>query len=129
MDSHREWAELEFEFMMLTRRRTLGPKDFGGSSVALYAFATRLMRDPGLKEMGEEKEKLTAEYKRIEDMPRKREILNRLKVLHDNMMGTFKSELKAEQASLGVTGTSSGGTAGGAGAAPPPPPEKPGQFQ
>lgn len=129
LERHREWAELEFEFMMLTRGRTLDPKEFGGSMVALAAFAMRLMLDPALKEKGEEKEKLTAEYKHTEDMQRKREILDRLKVLRDDMMGTFKSELKAEQASLGVTGTSSGGSAGGAGAAPPPPPEKPEQFQ
>lgn len=129
MELHREWAELEFEFIMLTRRRTLDPKEFGGSMVALAAFAMRLMLDPALKEKGEEKEKLAAEYKHTEDMQRKRQILDRLKVLRDDMMGTLKSELKAEQASLGVTGTSSGGSAGGAGAAPPPPPEKPEQFQ
>lgn len=129
LEPHREWAELEFEFMMLTRGRTLDPKEFGGSMVALAAFAMRLMLDSALKEKGEEKQKLAEEYKHTEDMQRKREILDRLKVLHDDMMGTFKSELKAEQAILGVTGTSSGGPAGGAGAAPPPPPEKPGQFQ
>jgi hypothetical protein len=128
-DQVKDWAKLEFEFMMLTRPRTPDSKDFGGSNGALSSFAARIMSDPANRMIAEEGGRLAAEYKQIDDMQRKRQIVDRLKLLRENVMAMMQLEIKNEQEVIGVTRTPPGGTTKGAGSKQPPPPLPPKNFQ
>lgn len=114
-DQVKDWAKLEFEFMMLTKPRTLDSKDFGGSNGALASFAARIMSDPANRRLAEEGERLAAEYKQSDDMQRRRQIVDSLKMLRENIMAMMKLEVKNEQELIRVTGGQRRGTTKGSG--------------
>lgn len=89
-------AEMEFEFMVLTRPKTLTPEAFNGDLSAMSRFVTRLLSDPEAARASREIENLHAEFFESEDLRRKRVILDRLKSIRDDTLGALDKKIKAE---------------------------------
>jgi len=100
-------AELEFEFMNVTRPRILTPGTFNGDLSSMSRFVMRLMGDPENARKSKEIQNLHAEFFKSEDLRRKREILDRLKVIREDMLAVVNKEIKDENALRRVSAPSS----------------------